>query len=47
MLVNDYTTKNNHDQFNRAWKELGRYTDDVKHFVQVLARIGVCKREAN
>ncbi|MBO4690374.1 MAG: hypothetical protein J5621_05830 [Paludibacteraceae bacterium] len=39
QLVNDYTTKNNHDQFVRAWKELGRYTDEVKHFVNVLEKV--------
>jgi len=38
-LVNDYTAKNNHDQFYRAWKELGRYTEEVRHFVNELNRL--------
>ena len=42
-LTKDYTEKNNRDQFVRAWKELGRYTDDVKHFVAVLEEHGVRK----
>ena len=40
-LVNDYSTKNNRDQFRRAWNELGRYSDDVKHFTHILNEIGV------
>ena len=43
QLVNDYTTKNNRDQFLRAWKHHGRYTDDVKHFLTVLMEHGVNK----
>ena len=43
QLVNDYTTKNNRDQFLRAWKHHGRYTDDVKHFLTVLLEHGVDK----
>ncbi|MBQ7530245.1 MAG: hypothetical protein IJT12_00880 [Paludibacteraceae bacterium] len=43
QLTNDYTTKNNHDQFLRAWKHHGRYTDDVKHFTAVLLELGVGK----
>ena len=42
-LTKDYTEKNNRDQFVRAWKELGRYTDEVKHFVAVLEQYGVKK----
>lgn len=42
-LTKDYTTKNNRDQFVRAWKELGRYTDEVRHFVAVLEEHGVRK----
>ena len=42
-LTKDYTTKNNRDQFVRAWKELGRYTEDVKHFVAILEQNGVHK----
>lgn len=44
-LSKDYTTKNNRDQFVRAWNELSRYTDDVKHFVAVLEACGVNKLE--
>lgn len=32
-LAKDYTTKNNRDQFRRAWNELSRYHEDVRHFV--------------
>ena len=42
-LIRDYTTKNNHDQFVRAWKELSRYTEEVKHFVKVLETCGIKK----
>ena len=42
-LSKDYTEKNNRDQFVRAWKELGRYTDEVKHFVALLEEHGVRK----
>lgn len=35
-LVKDYTTKNNRNQFRRAWNELGRYHEDVRYFVQEL-----------
>lgn len=41
QLVNDYTDKNRRDQFRKAWNELGRYSDDVKHFVNVLNQLGV------
>ncbi|MBO7458041.1 MAG: hypothetical protein J6T80_02140 [Paludibacteraceae bacterium] len=41
QLVKDYTTKNNHDQFVRAWKELGRYSPDVKEFVEELESFGI------
>ncbi|MBQ7632225.1 MAG: hypothetical protein IJS82_05665 [Paludibacteraceae bacterium] len=44
-LTKDYTTKNNRDQFVRAWKELGRYTDEVKHFVELFEQVGVKKIE--
>ena len=43
QLVNDYSTKNNHDQFLRAWKELGRYSEDVRHFVHLLESHGITK----
>jgi hypothetical protein len=43
QLTKDYTTKNNRDQFLRAWKHHGRYTDDVKHFLGVLLQLGVDK----
>ena len=33
QLTKDYTTKNNRDQFRRAWNELSRYHEDVRHFV--------------
>ena len=42
-LEKDYTEKNNHDQFVRAWKELGRYTEEVKHFVKLLEEYGIRK----
>lgn len=35
-LSKDYTTKNNRDQFRRAWNELSRYHEDVRYFVQEL-----------
>ena len=41
QLVNDYTDKNRRDLFRKAWNELGRYSDDVKHFVNVLNQLGV------
>lgn len=41
QLVHDYSTKNNYDQFVRAWKELGRYTEEVRYFVDVLNKLGV------
>ena len=41
QLVKDYTTKNNRDQFVRAWKELGRYTEDVKRYVEMLEKYGI------
>ena len=40
-LVKDYTKKNNHDQFVRAWKELGRYSDEVEEFVETLNSYGI------
>lgn len=40
-LSKDYTTKNNRDQFVRAWKELGRYTEEVKHYVALLEAYGI------
>lgn len=43
QLVNDYTTKNNRDQFRRAWKEHGRYTAHVKYILTVLLEYGVDK----
>ena len=42
-LSKDYTEKNNRDQFVRAWKELGRYTEEVKHFVKLLEGYGIRK----
>lgn len=42
-LTKDYTEKNNRDQFVRAWKDLSRYTDEVKHFVVLLEAYGVKK----
>ena len=41
QLVKDYSTKNNHDQFVRAWKELGRYTPEVKEYVEELESLGI------
>ena len=41
QLVNDYTTKNNQDQFARAWKELSRYNSEVIYYVQLLEDYGV------
>ena len=41
QLVKDYSTKNNHDQFVRAWKELGRYTPEVKEYVEKLESLGI------
>ena len=38
-LTKDYTTKNNRDQFRRAWNELSRYHDDVRLFVQELQNL--------
>ena len=40
-LVKDYTKKNNHDQFARAWKELRRYSDEVEEFVETLNSYGI------
>ena len=40
-LVKDYSTKNNHDQFVRAWKELGRYSPEVKEVVKELEAFGI------
>ena len=41
QLEKDYTTKNNHDQFVRAWKELGRYSPEVKEYVEELESYGI------
>ena len=41
QLVKDYSKKNNHDQFVRAWKELGRYTPEVKEYVEELESHGI------
>jgi hypothetical protein len=41
QLVNDYSKKNNHDQFVRAWKELGRFTPEVREYVEQLKEHGV------
>ena len=41
QLVKDYSKKNNHDQFVRAWKELGRYSGSVKHYVELLEKYGI------
>lgn len=41
QMVNDYTKKNNHDQFVRASKELGRYTQDVREYVKKLESYGI------
>ena len=41
QLVNDYTTKNNQDQFARAWKELTRYNSEVIYYVKLLKDYGV------
>ena len=38
-LTKDYITKNNRDQFRRAWNELSRYHEDVRHFVQELQNL--------
>jgi len=38
-LTKDYTTKNNRDQFRRAWNELSRYHEDVRYFVQELQNV--------
>ena len=43
QLVEDYNKKNNHDQFVRAWKELGRYTDEVKEYVEKLEKVGITR----
>ena len=41
QLVKDYSKKNNHDQFVRAWKELGRYSPEVKEVVENLKSHGI------
>ncbi len=41
QLVKDYSKKNNHDQFVRAWKELGRYSPEVKEVVEKLKSYGI------
>lgn len=43
QLVKDYSKKNNHDQFVRAWKELGRYSPEVKEYVETLEELGVTR----
>ena len=43
QLVNDYTEKNRRDQFRKAWNELGRYSEDVRHFVSLLASYGITR----
>ena len=43
QLVEDYNKKNNHDQFLRAWKELGRYTDEVKEYIEKLKDYGITR----
>ena len=43
QLVNDYTEKNRRDQFRKAWNELGRYSEDVRHFVDLLAQYGITR----
>ena len=43
QLVEDYSKKNNHDQFVRAWKELGRYTPEVKEYVEELESLGIAR----
>ena len=40
-LVKDYTLKNSRDQFNRAWKEHGRFTSEVKFYVRLLRDYGI------
>lgn len=47
QLVKDYSTKNNHDQFVRAWKDLGRYTPEVKDYVESLKENGVLPLNGN
>ena len=44
-LTKDYTVKNNRDQFRRAWNELSRYHDDVRHFVEKLQELIGDKRQ--
>ena len=41
QLVKDYSKKNNHDQFVRAWKELGRFTPEVREYVEKLKSYGI------
>lgn len=43
QLVEDYTKKNNHDQFVRAWKELGRYSLEVREYVEKLEKVGITR----
>ena len=40
-LLGDYTLKNSRDQFSRAWKEHGRYTGEVKYYVNLLRDYGI------
>lgn len=42
-LVNDYTEKNRRDQFRKAWNELSRYSEEVRHFVSILESYGVTR----
>lgn len=42
-LSENYTLKNKASQFNRAWKEHGRYTPAVREQVAILAQYGIEK----
>lgn len=42
-LSEDYMVKNKASQFDRAWKELGRYTDAVREQVELLEDYGIRK----
>lgn len=43
QLIHDYTEKNRRDQFRKAWNELGRYSEEVRHFVSLLAAYGITR----
>ena len=43
QLTKDYTTRNNRDQFVRAWKELGRYTPEVRDYIEQLNLYGITR----